>query len=332
MSTAVLGLDVGGANLKAVHTDGTARTVPFALWKRPAELPAALADLVRAMPRADQLAVTMTGELCDCFESKRQGVAAILDAVEQAAATPVRVWRTDGQFVPPAEAREAHLLTASANWHALATWAGRLATQGPALLVDIGSTTTDVIPLLNGRPLPKGKTDPERLRHGELVYFGVRRTPLAVYMRGDGAAELFATSLDVFLMLGWQEEDAADRDTADGRPATRACAQARLARMLCADLETSTEQECKDWTNILLLRFLTDLGLAVVRVARTLPAPPQAVIVAGAGERLARKVLEFQTAFPLGKGVSLSNVLGPARSAAACAHAVAVLAAEQEGK
>jgi probable H4MPT-linked C1 transfer pathway protein len=330
MSTAVLGLDVGGANLKAVHTDGTARTTPFALWKRPAELPAALAELIHAMPGADQLAVTMTGELCDCFESKRQGVAAILDAVTAAAAgLPVSVWRTDGRFVPPADAKDAYLLTASANWHALATWAGRLAPDGPALLVDIGSTTTDIIPLLDGKPAAKGKTDPERLRNSELVYFGVRRTPLALFMRGDGAAELFATTLDLFLLLGWHDEGVHDCDTADGRPATRANAHIRLARMLCADLETCTEQERKDWTNIMLLRVLSDLSYAVVKVARTLPAPPQTAIIAGSGEKLARKVLEFQSAFPLGKGVSLSNVLGPGRSAAACAHAVAVLAAEQ---
>ena len=328
MSTTVLGLDVGGANLKAVHSDGTVRTVPFALWKRSAELPAALVELIRVMPRAEQLAVTMTGELCDCFESKRQGVAAILDSVEQAAGgVPIRVWRTDGLFVTPAEAKETHLLTASANWHALATWAGRLAPEGPVLLMDIGSTTTDIIPLLNGKPVPKGKTDPERLRTSELVYFGVRRTPLALFIR-DGAAELFATTLDLFLLIGWHDEDPNDCDTADGRPATRAHAHLRLARMLCADLETSTEQERKELTHILLLRVLTTLSDAVLFVARKLTAPPQTVIVAGSGEKLARKVLEFQTAFPLGKGVSLSNVLGAERSAAACAHAVAVLAGE----
>ena len=332
MPDAVLGVDVGGANLKAVHTDGTARTVSFALWKRPGDLPDTLAGLVGDMPQCDRLAVTMTGELCDCFETKRQGVGAILDAVDRAAAgRPVRVWRTDGRFVLPAEARESSLLTASANWHALATWAGRHAPDGPALLVDIGSTTTDVIPLLNGKPVPKGKTDTERLQQSELVYLGVRRTPLAVLMRGDGAAELFATTLDLFLLLGWHDGDPADRDTADGRPATRAHAHARLARMLCGDTETTTEQERKDWTNLLLLRVLTELATAVIRVARTLPAPPQTVVVAGSGEKLARKVLEFQSAFQLGKGVSLANVLGPARSAAACAHAVAVLSAEREG-
>ncbi len=332
MSTAVLGLDVGGANLKVVHTDGTARTVPFALWKRSVELPAALTELIRDMPRADQLAVTMTGELCDCYESKLQGVAAILGAVETAASgIPVRVWRTDGQFASPAVAKETPLLAASANWHALATWAGRLAPEGAALLLDIGSTTTDIVPILNGKPVPRGKTDLDRLRRSELVWFGVRRTPLMMYMRGDGAAEFYATTLDLLLLLGWQDDDPNDCDTADGRPATRAHAEARLARMMCADLETTTERERKDWTNILLLRVVADLGFALTAVARSLPAPPQTVIVGGSGEKLARKMIELQSSFPIGKGVALSNVLGAARSTAACAHAVAVLASEQQG-
>ena len=320
MPTSVVGLDIGGANLKAVHTDGSAQTVPFALWKRPTELAAALETLLRSMPPAESIAVTMTGELCDCFESKREGVLAILDAVERAAGgVPLRVWRTDGRFASTAEARETHLLTASANWHALATWAGRLAPAGPALLVDIGSTTTDITPLLNGQPVAKGKTDPERLRNAELVYFGVRRTPLAVWMSRDGAAELFATTLDLFLLLGWHDEDANDLDTADGRPATKAYAHLRMARMMCGDLETTTEQQREDWMRILLLRVLSDLSGAVVCVAREMKGPPQTVIVGGSGEKLARKVLEFQKSFPLGKGISLANVLGPERSTAACA-------------
>src|SRR5919201_1892665 len=100
MIPSVLALDVGGANLKAAHSRGAACLRPFALWKDPAGLPGALRALLGRMPLHDLLAVTMTGELCDCFETKRQGVNAILDAVEAVAdGTPVRVWRTDGRLV-----------------------------------------------------------------------------------------------------------------------------------------------------------------------------------------------------------------------------------------
>ena len=120
----VLGLDIGGANLKMAHTDGSARTVPFELWKQPRKLPAALRQLVASVPPFDAIAATMTGELCDCYESKRQGALAILDAVEAVAgATATRVWRNDGQFVALAAARTTPLDVAAANWLALATFA-----------------------------------------------------------------------------------------------------------------------------------------------------------------------------------------------------------------
>src|SRR5262245_17603691 len=100
MSAQVLGLDIGGANLKAAHTAGTARHVPFELWKRAANLSQALVDLLKGWPPFSVLAVTMTGELCDCFETRTKGVQAILKAVASAAGTfPVWVWQNDGQFV-----------------------------------------------------------------------------------------------------------------------------------------------------------------------------------------------------------------------------------------
>src|SRR5437870_5960582 len=98
MPPAVLGLDMGGANLKAAHTTGAGRLCPFELWKRPAGLGRALQELVQQMPRFDVLAVTMTGELCDCFATRRQGVYAILDAVEESAnGREAVVWSNAGR-------------------------------------------------------------------------------------------------------------------------------------------------------------------------------------------------------------------------------------------
>src|SRR4029450_11499249 len=102
MPATVVGLDVGGANLKLATAAGLAVCRPFALWKQPDRLAAELRALLADAPPFDRVAVTMTGELCDCFETKRQGVAAILDAVESATTVPVHVWTTAGAFVDPA--------------------------------------------------------------------------------------------------------------------------------------------------------------------------------------------------------------------------------------
>jgi probable H4MPT-linked C1 transfer pathway protein len=326
---AAIGLDIGGANLKAVHSGGIALSRPFALWREPLQLAPQLRQLRAALPPAGVLAVTMTGELCDCFESKRLGVAAILDAVETAAAgTPVYVWCNEGRFLDLVSARTMPLQTAAANWLALATFAGRFAPDGPALLIDIGSTTTDLIPLLDGKPMPLGRTDPERLRFGELIYTGVRRTPMCALLNEGVAAELFATALDVYLVLGRIADDSDDCNTADGRPATRAGAEARIARMLCADLETSTEDERQQLARRAADRQRELLERGLRQVLSRLPGPLQTVVLAGEGEFLALDSLGALRDLSAEAVVSLNHELGSARSQAACAHAVMVLATE----
>ncbi|HLQ46390.1 MAG TPA: hydantoinase/oxoprolinase family protein, partial [Planctomycetaceae bacterium] len=202
----VLGLDIGGANLKAATETAEAMSLPFEIWRAPERLADALLPFLDRFAAAELLAVTMTAELADCFATKAEGINHVLRSVEAVTGTrPIRVWQTSGEFVSPDEAREEPRLTAAANWHAQATFVGRLVPSCSAMLIDIGSTTSDLIPLVNGLPMPAGRTDVERLQSGELVYCGVRRTPLCALVDhvplGDAdcavAAELFATTLDV---------------------------------------------------------------------------------------------------------------------------------------
>ncbi len=330
MPPAILALDIGGANLKAAHSNGATLLEPFALWQNPTGLADALRALIDRVTHPEMLAVTMTGELCDCFLTKRIGVHAILDAVTAAAGQiPIRVWQTDGGLVDVAVARATPLRTAAANWLALAEYAGRFLGGATGLVVDVGSTTTDIIPYYRGRPQPAGRTDPERLGCGELVYTGARRTPLCALLGGDGAAELFATTLDVYLILGHLPEDAADRNTADGRPATCAAAAARLARMRCADLEIWTEAEVRQLAEDLHARQLALLRRASRQVAGRLSEPPCAVVLAGSGEFLARAAVRSEPVLASLPLTSLGEQLVPEISQAACAYALMVLAKER---
>lgn len=324
----VLGLDIGGANLKAANSDGRAVSLPFALWREPRALPDRLRSLLRQAPH-ERLAVTMTGELCDCFATQREGVGAILDAVLKAAPrTPTLVWSTTGRFVTIDEARANPERVAAANWHALATFAGRFAADGAALLIDIGSTTTDIIPLWHGEPQPQGWTDYERLRSCELVYTGSRRTPICAVLKTGVAAELFATMHDVYLVLKKLPEEPENRDTADGRPATIACAHARLARMVCSDAEHLTLGQTIRLAREAQGCQVHDISRALQIVANDMAVPPSIVIVCGAGEFLARAALQA-TAKPRGyRVISLQRKLSPKVSATACAYALAVLAEE----
>ncbi len=325
-NTTVLGLDIGGANIKVASLEGVASTVPFPLWKQPDELPGALASLVAQFPGIDELAVTMTGELCDCYATKREGVDRILDAVEFAASgRPVRVWGTGGNWLSVAEARGQTLAVAASNWHALATFAGRFAPAGNGLLIDIGSTTTDIIPLDHGIPFAKSSTDFDRLRVGELIYLGVKRTPIMALGMPNLCAEYFADTRDLHIILGQTPEEPNASDTADGRAATFANSLDRLARMVGADRETASTDQIIEFA---IRCFQRQRAILVDGLRRVDSSDIRTLIVSGAGEWLAREV--WKAAYPELNTpiISLSEQLGPEVSACAPAYAVAVLASE----
>jgi (4-(4-[2-(gamma-L-glutamylamino)ethyl]phenoxymethyl)furan-2-yl)methanamine synthase len=332
IAPAVLGLDIGGANLKAATCYGITHTRPFPLWKHADRLAGQIREIRAEMPSHDLLAVTMTGELCDCFASKREGVLAILRSAEEAAArTPLRVWTTRGELVEPARIRAEPLPAAAANWLAVAHLAARYTEGEPALLMDIGSTTTDLVYLEEGRPQPRAWTDPKRMSAAELVYTGLRRTPLCAVLGMGVAAEVFATMLDAYLILGLMPENAADIQTADGRPATLDHAHARMARMWCADATEVPRADVEALARRAMesqTRFICKAVAQVLAGRRT----PRRVIFAGSGEAIGRQVLATDSNLSRLPVISLAERLGPARSEAACAYAVATLAAEQRRK
>src|SRR5205085_10145962 len=118
----VIGLDVGGATLRA-FADGRALARRFPLWRQPELLSDALRELLSDIPYVEtaRLAVTMTGELCDCFGTKEAGVHAILDSIRSAfPKSEVLVWQTDDRFVSLDEAKSRVMETAASNFLALA--------------------------------------------------------------------------------------------------------------------------------------------------------------------------------------------------------------------
>ncbi len=332
-----IGLDIGGANIKVAHSAGSARTMPFEVWKRPDELAQALAASAAILPPSDCAAVTMTAELCDCYPTKGVGVNAILDAVVDA--LPVRtivVWGIDGQFHELPEARENPSLVAAANWLALATLAARLMPREQTLLIDIGTTTADLIPLGGGRVAARGRSDTERLQAGELVYAGVRRTPICALapelpFRGSLiglAAELFASTLDVYLTLGDIASNPIDLSTADGRPSTSDAARDRLARMIGADRDGFSTADALAFSQAADACLVDRLVRSAERACEPTIGLPTAAVVAGSGEFLARR-LARRLIGPDRPLVSLKEAWGEIASAAGCAYALVQLASEQ---
>jgi probable H4MPT-linked C1 transfer pathway protein len=156
-------------------------------------------------------------------------------------------------FLPATAARLRYREVASANWHATA---GYLAERlGAGLLIDIGSTTTDIVPFAGGKVRAAGYSDDERLTVDELVYTGVTRTPIMALagsvpfagLRQRVMAEYFATAADIHRLTGALPEDADQHATADGRGKSAEESAARLARMLGRDFR---DGEMSDWRRL----------------------------------------------------------------------------------
>ena len=301
MTSAIIGWDIGGANIKAALVDPAEHVAPvlveqpFALWRDPHRLPHILTEIAHQLGTVRTMAATMAAEVADCFATKREGVAFVLDALSGAfPGIDIRVYGVDGHFRSIDAARERPHRVAAANWLASATLAAK--TLSDAWFIDVGSTTTDIIPLVEGRVAVRGRTDPTRLRSGELVYTGALRTPVCaivrtVPLRGRRcrvAAEHFAIAADAHLWLGHIEAGDYSCDTPDGRGRSREEAAARLARMVCADLDTLTSNDVTIIADAVARAQVQHIAGAIRQVRRRLGSrSPRDAIIVGRGAFLA---------------------------------------------
>jgi (4-(4-[2-(gamma-L-glutamylamino)ethyl]phenoxymethyl)furan-2-yl)methanamine synthase len=298
-----IGLDVGGANMKAavVDGDGPARIVsePFEVWREPAAMAGVIADVVgRLMVDGAPVAMTTTAELVDVFPSKREGVLHVLDAAAEAMPDRVlRVMTTGGELVGLETARAAPRSCAAANWVATALLLARRLPD--AILLDCGGTTTDVIPILGGEIAARGRTDVERLLAGELVYTGALRTNIAAVLSEvpiggkpcPVSSELFAVTADAHLLRGRLAPEQCTCTFPDNRGTSPGEVRSRLARVVCADPDQLAEGDLEAIARTVEEAQVAVIAGALARVASRLPTEVPVVAV-GVGAFLARAATE----------------------------------------
>ncbi len=327
----ILGLDIGGAHIKSAVVSvgkaarlGRRRAIPFEIFRHKNTLPASLAA-IRKKARPDGVALTMTGELSDVFKDRREGVRWIVNTVLKAMRpVEVRVVNSDGRLVSSAAAINKPESVASANWAATVAWVSKWVENG--IVVDIGSTTTDILPIVNGRPAVKGKTDLERLKSGELLYTGSLRTNAAVacpVIRLDGAKipacpEHFAIVGDAHLFLGGITAKDYTSTTPDVRAKTKQAAGARLARLILSDVKTLGKQRVESIAKQVADAQVEKIARAVKRLIAERGPRRAPVIVIGPG-RFYVKALGARLGAPFPDSVAGHPVelIDPAASAAA---------------
>ncbi|MFC3693592.1 hydantoinase/oxoprolinase family protein [Chenggangzhangella methanolivorans] len=336
MSGEVLGWDVGGAHLKLARLGGdgaleAVRIVPCPLWKGLDELDRALDALGADAPADAVSAVTMTGELVDLWPDRATGVAALSDRLSQRLGPQTRFYGGADGFLTAGEAAKRWACVASANWRATAE--ALALGGGDGLLIDIGSTTADLILFSGGDVTALGSTDASRMAAEELVYLGVARTPVmavAPRLPFGGAwitpmAEHFATTADVFRLTGDLPDDADLHPAADGGEKTREASARRLLRMVGADLDAETGRLVEPlarWIAEAVLRRLCDAA-SCVQSRRGSPVTPT-IYGAGVGQFLTARLARRLGLLYRDVGELWTDDARLAGAAADCAPAVAV--------
>lgn len=279
--SSIIGWDIGGAHVKAARVQRgallDAAQWPCPLWRGVAELEGALAAAHARWPDlAEQRhAVTMTGEMVDAFANREDGVRRIAQVLGRALPRP-SFFAGDAGWCGAPEAGATWQHIASANWFATARHAACLLQDAQGVLVDIGSTTTDLIAFRNGQVLTASRSDALRLQRSELVYQGVVRTPLCALAQRiawqhagrttevNVMNEFFATTADVYRLTG--ELDAAhdQHPAADNGAKDLAGSRARLARMIGLDARDASDSEwqrfAQGWRAAQLAELREQLG------------------------------------------------------------------------
>jgi len=277
-SIKTIGWDIGGAHLKAVLLDANgdvlnALQMPCELWRGLDKLEAAISEVLGVLKiDADaQHAVTMTGELVDLFPNRHEGVMEISNLVSNMFGKQTKFYASGTGFVTIGSVLKHTGSIASANWHASASM---LANYVPdALLVDIGSTTTDIIPMIGGKVAVAGYSDAQRMKNDTLVYTGVVRTPvmaLAQKLLFEGveinvAAEYFATMADVYRLTGDLTSDADMMETADGKGKAPLESARRLARMVGHDADDKPLETWKQLASFCKTKHIEQIRAAVLK-------------------------------------------------------------------
>ncbi|MFW9914974.1 MAG: hydantoinase/oxoprolinase family protein [Candidatus Thorarchaeota archaeon] len=335
------GLDIGGANTKFVVTvskDGKklttreAGSVYFPFWEKKDEFPEFVAGILAQIEKkytAIELGITITAELSDAFESKREGIEYIVNSITSYYAGNPLVYATTGEFLSPDIAIQEWLRTAASNWYATASIVARFFPD--ALLIDIGSTTTDIIRIYQGKPSPQGLTDTERLQTGELIFVGALRTNLATLVSElevnevptQTSTEFFACMADILTVLGKIEPKYYSIPTPDGKGTSISHCMRRIARVVCADMNILNEKDIVDLADQILERTQQRIRWGIKRqIASGIPWPPKKVVLAGIGA----KNLGKDTAKTMDSQITyLSDLIGEKEAEMAPAYSVAVL-------
>jgi (4-(4-[2-(gamma-L-glutamylamino)ethyl]phenoxymethyl)furan-2-yl)methanamine synthase len=141
---------------------------------------------------------------------------------------------------------------------------------------------------------------------------------------------MFASMLDVYLVLGDIESEPANHSTADGRPATADAARDRLARMVGADRDGFSALDAISFAQAAEECLIARLCQAAERACAATIGRPAGAVISGSGSFLARRLADRLIGLG-GPIITPKEAWGEVAATAGCAFALLTLAAERSG-
>lgn len=333
------GWDIGGAHLKVASIDrygsvNFAKQLATPLWKGLDSLEEAMSEIQnKILDRSVTHTFTMTAELADIFKDRDSGVKALTHFLGSHFEDVHYHLYAGKEGLIKANQADFHISDiASANWHATASFVAQHTDEG--ILIDIGSTTTDIIPFVSGQLINTSYTDYARLRHNELVYTGIIRTPVMAVVNKilnenklqNIAAENFSTMADIYRLTGELNEQDDMMPTADNAGKTQSDSARRLLRMVGLDhFDENNIDSAVDMANQVADAQLEKIDESLVKVlSRNEAKKTNCLIGTGAGRFLVQKLAEKNNLRYIDFTDLLSYQEGDEYKVLSCAAAVSV--------
>ena len=295
-----LGIDIGGAHIKIVGLDKQKKIIlvkyiKFYFWKNKAKL-FKFFDFINSISTPHtKIGITLTAELCDIFETRIDGFKKIYNECK----------RLKNKFFFYTSSKEVFTVKSntkkiiSMNWHATGKFISKNLSN--AVIVDFGSTTTDIICIKNKIIKNLSFDDFSRLKNNELIYTGLTRTPIFGIMNElslNGInypviPEFFSSMSDVYRINKSLDKILDIDDTADNTEKNLNQSFIRVARNFGFDFDKSNKELLKKISrkliNCQMNKIAVSLDKLIIKFNMSKKVP---IVLCGIGNKVLRNFLK----------------------------------------
>ena len=290
----IIGWDIGGAHIKAAKIDFKKKTskteqIYSPIWKNVNNLKKSIKLIKKKLGKTNYHAITMTAELSDIFPDRKKGVNHVVNLSSKILGEKNIFFYSKKSFLIKKLAIKKPFELNSMNWHATASFVSNFFPN--CILVDIGSSTTDIIQIKNKEIISKGVNDYQRLKSNELIYLGVLRTPIqAVEKKKNLINENFANLSDVYRVLNKIPSTVDLLPTLDHKTKNKHDSARRIARIFGKDYKKNHFLKWKKIAYQIEGEHLKILKSVIKKIEKKNFLKKVPIIGAGIGEFLVKKI------------------------------------------